>query len=281
MRIMTIDSQILSALMLCEEYANLSFIKQKGPETRSLALDNGDLMHVCLESYYTHRFETPDMPISEAMELAAQKGQEHSYGLDAPVEDCLMVIKVFKQYVEYRKDENWTPICKPESVFSKVMYEDSVLKIIYVGKIDLIVDAVSYAMVVDNKTTTRRQPPIFLNNQFLGYCWAMEVNNICINEIGFQKTLKPEEKFRRHTYSYDQPRINEWVTDSVFYIKEFAKRVDEGYFPHRITSCRSVYGDCLFLDVCRSDPDGRDWKLRTQFVEKIWDVSSKLGETNE
>src|SRR5204862_6305778 len=69
--------------------------------------------------------------------------------------------------------------------------------------------------IVDHKSSSRRGTPSGLDNQFLGYCWALDVNNLVINKIGFQKTLKNEDKFERHVKSYSKELLDEWRVNSI------------------------------------------------------------------
>lgn len=277
MKVVTLDSQILTAIMKCDRYAEYSFIRNLTSSVKSTALDKGDVVHVCLETLYKLKSENNHAEYMDMVELAAQIGQEHSYGLDAPMEICMESIKTFKQYAEYYKGDDWIPL-KIEHVFAKELYADTDIQIIYQGKIDLVVDSIAGIQVVDHKTTSRRTDPLFLQNQFIGYAWALETPNICINEVGFQKTLPPTEKFRRLTFSYPKELIEEWVHMAAYHVKIFVAHTESGFFPPRYTSCRGVYGDCLFIPICVSTPESRDWKMETMYSKRTWDVGAKLEE---
>jgi len=280
-KIITLDSQILSAIMKCERYAELTFIDNIGAMEKPEHLDKGDVLHICLDKHYSLKRDHPELSYADIVEQSAQTGQERGYEVDAPIEVSLDVIKTYKQYAEFYKGEDWIPL-QTEHVFAKEMHVDENLQIIYQGKIDLIVDSIAGHQIVDHKSSSRRTDPIFLSNQFIGYCWAMNVFNMTINEVGFQKTLAPAEKYRRHIFSYPKELVDEWIQTSVFHVKEFVKRVEEQYFPPRYTSCRGLYGECIFVPVCQSTPDARQWKLKSQYsVREPWDVGAKLkGEEN-
>jgi hypothetical protein len=130
-----------------------------------------------------------------------------------------------------------------------------------------------------------------MSNQFIGYCFILQCNHIIIDKIGFQKTLKPSERFQRFILHIDQGRIDEWVNNSVktllLHLATTVENDDEAkmYFDvtrairpamMNLTSC-DKYSGCIYGKICESNPEGRQWiKERDFIVRERWDVGSIL-----
>ena len=146
----------------------------------------------------------------------------------------------------------------------------------YQGKIDLTI-AISNAHLIpiDHKSSSRRGKPEYLSNQFQGYCWLLGVNNIIINKIGFQKTLKDNEKFERHTLSYPPELIEEWRQNAIYWLKKYISDGERNFYPPNFTSC-DKYSGCIYEEVCRKTEEVREYKLSQLFQERPkWDVGAK------
>ena len=98
-----------------------------------------------------------------------------------------------------------------------------------------------------------------------------------MNKIGFQKTLKPAERFQRYILTIDDTRIKEWISNAIYWVMQYAQFVDDDFYPMNLTSC-DKYSGCMFRKICETDPDNRAWKLERDFktVEE-WDVAKQLG----
>lgn len=176
------------------------------------------------------------------------------------------VLETCKQYIEYYRNDHWVPL-DVEVVKSEVLYEDEEIRILWKAKLDVIMDNNQGIYPVDHKTMKQRRDTISMNNQFIGQCLLMRTSNAFINKIGFQTTLKPEEKFGRVPVSYAKPRLIEWQSQILpYYAKLLLMYAETGYFPPNFTNCESKYGKCAFLSVCESNPDMREEELKLHFM---------------
>ena len=91
-------------------------------------------------------------------------------------------------------------------------------------------------MPCDHKHSKRRGPVHPLSNQFIGYCWMLGVNNIMINKIGFQISLKPSEKFERPILSYPKDVIDWWVQNTIWWVKMLRFHRKQNVWPQNFTS---------------------------------------------
>lgn len=294
MKILNVDSQILNMMQMCARKAQYSFLYNLSPHEKAEPLEKGDLMHKMLEIYYSLRKrDGPDLnspiwqelqvgaaisPCEDAIEVGVNAGLYFASMMSIPSEVSQEVIDQFKAYCEYYAHDEWNPIAV-EEVGSKVLYESDDLKIIYDFKIDLVAEKGRIIAPFDHKTGARRQEPSSLSNQFIGYCYGLETDTIIINKIGFQKTLKPAERFQRYILTIDKTRIDEWIKNSIYWTLQYEQYLADDFFPMNLTSC-DKYSGCIFRRVCESDPDSRDWKIERDFttVEK-WDVAKTLERT--
>lgn len=280
MRTIALDSTILNTLQNCGRKVDLEFLRNWRPTEKAEALEKGDLMHQMLAHYYRERrkgrTKDPNMHsivIAEAVEL----GRRAAAGMDLSVSTSEEDIKQFKENIMFWQQDGWE-ILEVEQPFSKVLYErpdqpgKEGLRILYEGVIDLVVQNPSpYAIcIVDHKTSSRRGTVSKLSNQFMGYSWAMNVQQVIINKIGFQKTLPPRERFNRVFLQYERELLKEWTRNTIYWVHVLVGYVDQKYFPPNFTSC-DKYSGCIFKGVCESIPAVREFKLQAHFYEgKPW-----------
>ena len=296
----SVDSQLLNAIQACATKAKYQFIDNLQPPSKAPALEKGSLMHNCLEIYdglkgncVNEQSDTwlivreagliageleplLNASVEEKIKFSIECSKVFASRMELPTEDSTAVLYQFKEYTEFYVNDPWSTLAV-EEVASAIMYEDDELQIIYSGKIDRVVEQGNIRAPMDHKTSERRQSPSSLSNQFIGYCWILGMNNIVIDKIGFQKTLKPVERFQRFILTIDDARIEEWKNNSIYWIKRW---VDESlvgqYFPMNLTSC-DKYGSCIYSSICEGNPEGRAWKAERDYVVgQQWDVAKIL-----
>lgn len=286
-RIMSVDSQILNSIQSCARKTKLAFIDCYQTPEKAEPLEKGDLMHKMLEVYYSLKLDKPDFTTETWKELlnagleptmpdiAVRAGRFFSTQMSVDFDVVDEVIYQFTAYKQYYENDEWHPLAV-EQVGSKVLYEDEDLKIVYNFKVDLLAEKGKIVAPFDHKTGSRRHNPTSLSNQFIGYCYGLSLENILINKIGFQKTLKPNERFQRFLLIIDKDRTSEWVQNSIHWLKYLDHCNQTGEYPMNLTSC-DKYSGCVFAPICESDPGSREWKLERDFKHsEEWDVAKEL-----
>ena len=284
------DSQILSTLQACERLTDFRFNHNLQPITgKGNSLEAGWLMHKYLEAYYRSIKEgiRGQGAIDKAMakgEIAIREGMDGNGLENTPVENekhpngqlsrvgSAYVIDTFLQYCQFYKNESWTPL-EVEKVLNKVIYEDDTLRLMWKGKLDLITDTNQGIYPSDHKTMKQNRETLTLNNQFMGQCVLTEARAVIINKVGWQSSLKAEEKFKRVILSYSTARLIEWMDIAVYYANYLVSLNEQDYWPPRFTHCDKFAG-CIFRGVCESDPNMRNEEINLHFkVCEPWDVS--------
>lgn len=269
----SIDSQWLDSMQACHRQMKFKFVDNLRPVKKSEYLEKGDLLHQTLDTFYT----AYELPYNERIKAAVEHGKNHAIKLSLPMEDCNEVLYQFQEYAEHYRMDGWLPavangIPLVEHTFSIVFHEDDDIKIIYCGKIDLIAQTPVGLIIVDHKSESRRSDPSTLTNQFIGYANALQIYNVWINKIGFQKTLKREERFRRILKSYNKEWVAEWKVGVIADIKRAAEALQTGKIHPNFTACDKFTWGCDFKILCETTADNREFKARTFFtVGEPWD----------
>ena len=281
-RIIAVDSQKLDAIQSCMFMYKLRFgsgiANTSGlqPLITPDYFERGGLLHDMLEQYYKlkkyrGRWARNKRNHADIVRVSINVGRYKASKMSLDIAEIETVIETFIQYTAHWENDGWYDIVAIENSGSKILYEDEETIILYESKVDLILNINGTLVPVDHKSAKSRRDPNQLSNQFKGYCWTLGVNNLIVNEIGFQKTLKAVDKFRRHNLSFSESTLAEWVTNSVWWIKWAIAMIENESFPMNFTSC-DKYSGCIFKKICEADPLVRDYKIDQMFEEKLWDV---------
>lgn len=283
-RIVAIDSQKLSALQSCMYAYGLQFGKNGGPGYTPLQtpdyFERGDLIHTMMAEYYSlrrfrSRWQQNGKTHADIVQSCITVGRHKAVKMELDIADVEESVHVFLQYTDFWENDGWDQVVGVEQVGAKVLYDSEDLLILYESKIDLMIKLDNYPVLpIDHKTTKSHRAPNELADQFKGYAWTLNCNNLLVNEVGFQKTKKPHEKFQRHLLSFPQDIIDEWVENSVWWVRHGLSLMDAGIYPHNYTSCDKFSG-CIYKDLCTAERAVRDYKLHVGFKERTWDVGKE------
>lgn len=295
-----LDATILSTLMACARLAdfrfNYNYVAIAG---KSNSLECGSIVHVFNEYYYksiiggikkdaafgfgiaaaelyirgckgcSDFHATPECP----KPVCGHKANEFPGVRNTPKDSegykigWQYVLDTCDQYHRFWLGDHWVPL-EVEVVKSEVLYSDDEIEVLWKAKLDLRMDSNQGIYPVDHKTMKQLRDTNSMNNQFMGQCLVSNTQNVYINKIGFQKTLKPEEKFLRKPIGYSMPRLLEWQGETLpYYAKLLLMYAETGHWPPNFTSCEGKYGNCpYYRNVCSADPSMRDFNLKKEFM---------------
>jgi hypothetical protein len=290
------DATLLSSLMSCARLTNmrhnLNFVQKDG---KSNSLECGSLVHVILEFYnkalmlgksrkdaiddgfaagieYRNGYKLTNKFITDEAE-GGMKNTPDENEKKPERTGYNFVIKTMQEYFDFYRNDSHTCIAA-EEVRSKLIYEDDEMRILWKAKFDLIMDTANGILSKDYKTMKQRRDTLSMSNQFMGHCVLLGSRNVMVDKIGFQTSLKPEEKFTRAIISYSTDRLAEWVNDIVpFYARMYIAYTESGNWPANFTHCENKYGTCPMLRVCESDRSLRDDELKMNFmIGPKWEI---------
>jgi len=298
-----LDASMFTAYMKCARYFNFVYNMQLiDIDGKGNSLEAGSIVHAILEIYYTNLINGFSRSLSITAGMIA--GEEYYFGcLDCKQNKCIKhkksdpylgcknvplesdkyivgynwIVKTMEMYFQHYMSDPFIP-SESETVKGKVLYEDDEIRILWKAKIDVVVNVGQPKTVsMDHKSRKIDRKMGDIDNQFMGQCLIMGTNNMIINKIGFQSSLKPAEKFVRETMSYTSDRLNEWRNEILpGKVYEFLSSIDLDKWDPRFTSCQNQYGFCDFYEVCRLDRGLREGKLKELFmVGPKWDPSNE------
>lgn len=275
-----LDATLLSSAMSCARLYDLRFNHDlQSMNGKSSSLEMGSLVHSIIETFYKSVRDGASRNEAIATGIAAGQAYILNEVHNTSDEDIKLVWDTIDQYFDYYKNDSWIPI-DVEHVKSEVIYEDNECRIMWKAKLDLTVDTNNGIYPVDHKTMKQRRDTLSLNNQFMGQCILMKTRGVIINKIGFQKSLKANEKFTRPIISYSADRLTEWSQIILpFWAKQLLAYDEIKFFPPNYTHCENKFGTCSFKDVCEADTGMREEVLRMNFVvgEK-WNIANSVEE---
>jgi len=283
---------------------NHNFVQRTG---KSNSLECGSLAHVILEHYYNAIIAR--MKRSDAIGFGFAAGQQYIAGCihctdfkpteELPKPTCghkansfpgvhntpadnegsiigwKWVLETMEQYFDYYKNDFWIPL-EVECVKREIIFEDDQIRVMWKAKLDVIMDTNQAIMPMDHKTMKQNREVCDLNNQFQGQCFLTKQRSVIIDKIGFQRTLKAEQKFLRPIITYSADRLLEWQSEIVpYYAYRLLEYNQSGYWPPDYTRCEGKFGNCVFMDTCKVDRNMREQELNVNFVVgQKWDVGN-------
>lgn len=272
-----LDSQLLDAVQTCSVKFLNDFTLHLRPLQPSRKMDMGSLMHDLYKVYNSKLMVGEDHEAAQSAACDAFHELEQDYELDSV--DTHTVKAAFIEHSNYKRDPR-RHILSVETPETKLLYEDEVLRIAYVTKIDVHEEGQNYRAPKDYKTEHRRNDPSKLRNQFVGYAWATGDKRIIVSKIGFQKSLKPDEKFRDYVFTYDDSELNEWLEETVEWARHMIELVQGTRKAIKARTQCDNFGGCKYKGVCGIAPEGRIYALKANFREgKPWSPFNEADET--
>jgi hypothetical protein len=166
-----------------------------------------------------------------------------------------------------------------------LLFEDDNVRIYLAGKIDLVMSDNKYENEpMDHKSYDRSWEVGRMNNQFKCYATAMGSMYLTVNKIGFQKTLKPHEKFTRPRLVFDPFVLEEWKQNVIRNIMtKYVTCVAENAWPMNETSCDKYNRQCEYYDICDSSGmPAKNWQINSEYVvSEPWDVTRVMKKSSE
>jgi hypothetical protein len=300
-----LDHTILSTLMACPRLTDFRFnLNLQAIGGKSNSIECGLIVHIFLEYYYKAIIGgmkrdqafgfgiaaaelfirgcsgcTDFMPTSDIPKPSCGHKENTFPGVKNTPKDSegnrtgwQWVLDTLDQYHIFYKNDHWQPL-DVETVRGKILYEDDEVRILWKAKIDVIFDTNQGIFSSDHKSMKMNRDTNSMNNQFMGQCRIMDTNQVFINKIGFQTTLKPVDKFKRTPVGYTNDRLLEWQGEILpYYAKLLIMYAETGYYPPNFNACEGKYGPCAFYkDVCSDSPANRERQLKQYFyVGAAW-----------
>lgn len=270
---------------LCEARYNYRHNLNIGLPGKAPQLDRGSLVHVGMETYYEALKNRK--PYAEATNMALSKVREAGVvSTDLDNEAINRCIDVMEEYFDYWQiaDQSFV-INEVERPFMFELYATDDVRLFLAGKIDLVVSDNRYENEpYDHKTYDRTYDVGRMNNQFKCYATALKSNYLTVNKIGFQKTLKPHEKYIRTKLTFDPLILDEWKRNVISVLmNNYLSCVAEQNWPMNETSCEKYNRRCEFYEICdASGLPAKNYKINSNYIKlDVWDVTRAMKKSSQ
>lgn len=153
------------------------------------------------------------------------------------------------------------------------------------GHLDKIVKFTEGLYIMDHKTTKFALDQRFYDsfnpdNQMTLYTIAgqvvyeMPVKGVIIDAAQVLVTLS---RFKRGFTYRHKAELDEWMTETKFWIKQAEGFAQHEFFPKNDKSCGN-YGGCPYRPICSAAPAMREKLLKATFQRRVWDPLETRGD---
>ncbi len=272
------DATMLNEFQLCQCKFNYRHNLNKVPTVKAKPLDKGGVLHVGLENYFLTLAANGKW--EEAVDRGLTSTREALNDSDLDTKEGNRILEVIEENTKFWKHTDLSyEILGVEEPFTYILYSDDVFRIIMIGKIDLRINAKGYSnLPMDHKSYERDYPLNDLSNQFTNYANALNSPFVFVNRVGFQTSLKPEQKYKRVPLSYDPLKFEQWKNNTIKWAMLYYDCVQNNDWPMNLTSCDKFNRLCEYHGVCNtSGEENKIYKLNAFFATaEPWDVSKAL-----
>ena len=270
---------------LCEARYNYRHNILIGKPGKAPAMERGSLCHVGNEIYYQGLKDK--LGYDAASKAALSKIREAGVvSTDLDNDIINRCIDVMEEYYDYwRIADQSFEINEVEQPFMYELYTNDEVRIFLTGKIDLVTSDNKYENEpMDHKTYDRTYDVGRMNNQFKCYAVATKSNYLTVNKIGFQKTLKPHEKYIRTRLTFDPLILEEWKQNVInVLMNSYLNCVATNEWPMNETSCEKYNRRCEFYEICDSSGlPAKNWKINSEYIKvEPWDVTRVMKKSSQ
>ena len=301
------DSSMLATYKACAEKFRLEYIHHWKPKASSVHLHAGGAfakgLEVTRKAFYTGEIigfvngkwasiqrEPQDAETAIALGLQALLAYYGNY--ECPADSAKSAERMAGAFEFYFSNyplshEDGYPILLPggnraiEFSFAHplpVLHPVTGNPLLYVGRMDAIIQYAGGSYIDDEKTTTQlgaswsRQWD--LRSQFTGYCWGareagIQVDGAIVRGVSILKTKYDTQQAIGYRPSW---QIDRWYNELLEWIEDikvnYMRRGPSEAWRHNLDHSCAEYGGCAFREACLS-PDKTPW-LETAFEHRVW-----------
>ena len=159
---------------------------------------------------------------------------------------------------------------------------------IYVGHIDKIARMASQLWNVERKHTKRTLSSSYFssyspNGQVSGYSFAGKVvlsEPVSGTIVDATQVAVGFNRHMRHMASRTQEQLDEWLVNTIHWIKMAEHYATSDYWPMNEESCHK-YSGCQFRGVCSKTPSARAQWLERDFYKDPWNPLKNRGQEDD
>lgn len=287
--VLVIDNSRLEPFTTCPRLAQYRVVRKRTLSRSHSSLEFGKALHKAMEVRYTH----PDIndPSDELFTRQVEVLQKDFEKIILEPDDFRTLdraIDIVQKYNSYYRIEPFVVATKDgkpyvELSFAIPLGEVDGIKIIWTGRIDLVIQDDKGFFVMDHKTTSMLGATYFqdflISQQMIGYVFSariltgLPIQGVVINALVSRKPTKTGTavEFSREKIYFTEEHIEEWRTDVLHIAADFIRNVKRDYFPKHTKWCMGKYGKCEFHEVCTLPPTQREILLTSDlYKDDVW-----------
>ena len=148
---------------------------------------------------------------------------------------------------------------------------------IYCGIIDKIAEMSGFLWNVERKHTKNTMGSNYFrgynpNSQVTGYSFAGKVilhRPVSGTIVDATQVTVGFNRHARHIASRNEEQLNEWLVNTIHWIKQAESYAKQEYWPMNEESCHKFSG-CQFIGICSKSPGSRQGWLEKDFMVQPW-----------
>ena len=287
------DSTSLGALKRCPRYYQYNIIMGYVTRAESVHLRFGSEYNNALVTYHKHKAAGADHETSmlAALRYALEHTWDQTLGRpwtsDEPTKTRETLVRSVIWYLDkFAEDPMQTQVLANGEAAVELPFRihielDSGLtgeSYLLCGYLDRKVEFNGGAWITDWKTSKYALDEKYFaryspDNQVSQYAFAgtmigaEPIKGVVIDAVQLGVTFS---RFQRSQIGRTQAQLEEWLQDSVQFIRQNEEYVKANYWPMNDTSCEK-YGGCPYRSVCSTSPEIRPQLLKQLFHQRSWD----------
>lgn len=159
---------------------------------------------------------------------------------------------------------------------------------IYVGHIDKVAEMANQLWNVERKHTKRTLSSSYFasytpNGQVTGYSFAGKVvlsHPVSGTIVDATQVAVGFNRHMRHIASRNSEQLDEWLVNTIHWIKMAEHYATSDYWPMNEESCHK-YSGCQFREVCSKSPSNRQGWLDAGFIKDPWNPLKNRGQEDD
>lgn len=280
------DNSSLALLRACPRKYYYAIVLGLRPGKPNPHLIFGMLYHSALE-YNDHLIAQGISNLTQRARMVCRKVLEMSWGWesDHKIKNRIVLVRAVMAYVDhFRNDAAKTILLasgKPAVELSfrfEIDLEGPWGKYGLCGHLDRIAEFDGNRYILDRKTTARNWVDDYIKSfkpsgQMQQYTsggqivFVPEISGALIDAVYLASNL---DTFGRFAVTYTKAQMEEWLDNTMYYIKSVEVYHQAMKWPMNLESCH-VYDGCVFRRLCGRDPSVREHWIKADYQVDRWD----------
>jgi len=286
------DSTSLGALKRCPRYYEYNIVLGYRTRGENIHFSFGSFYNNSLVTYNKLRAQKVDhqsallQTLRYAMTVTWDQTLKRPWVSDLPMKTRETLIRSIIWYLDkFENDPCETVVLESGQSAVELSFRFHIDEVSYTdeayllcGYLDRFVDFTGTNWIMDWKTTKSALDEKYFaeytpNNQVSQYSFAGKIiggnaiKGVIIDAVQLGVTFS---RFQRGQIARTDRQLEEWLKDSLIFIRQNETYVQNNYWPQNDAVC-GLYGGCPYRTICSKSPELRPQFLEALYVKSFWD----------